>query len=138
MSAQRQALVLIDPLNDFLDPKGKLYSMVEESLIETNTVENIRKLVQGARDFHIPVYYGLHQQYKQGNYEGWINLRASHHRAIKLGSFSGWGGEIIDGLNPNPGNGDVVCSRHWNSRSVTIPILKRIRRILHVFVLPLS
>ncbi|KIW13331.1 hypothetical protein PV08_08519 [Exophiala spinifera] len=115
--SQRQALVLIDPLNDFLHPQGKLYPALEESLETTGTVDNIRQLVQGARSGGIPIYYGLHQSYKEGHYDGWLHMRASHVRNKDKHVFAGWGGEIMSGFEPRLDNGDVVVSRHWNSSS---------------------
>lgn len=114
---QRQALVLVDPLNDFLHPQGKLFPLVKESLESTGTVANIRQSVEGARSVGIPIYYGLHQPYKDGNYQGWLHMRASHVRSKKGHVFAGTGGEIISGLEPQLSNGDVVVSRHWNSSS---------------------
>lgn len=114
---QHQALVLIDPLNDFLHPEGKLYPLLKESLQTTGAVDNIRQLVEGARAAGIPIYYGLHQQYKEGNYQGWLHMRPTHPSIRDNQVFSGWGGEVIQGLEPQPSNGDVVVSRHWNSSS---------------------
>jgi hypothetical protein len=30
-----------------------------------------------------------------------------------------WGAEILEGMEPDVGNGDVLVSRHWNSSSVS-------------------
>jgi len=114
----RQALVLVDPLNDFLHPDGKLYPAVKESLEATDAVVNIRRLVEGARSAGIPIYYGLHQQYREGNYQGWLHTRPSHSRTKERQVFAGWGGEVLEGLEPEiTDNHDVVVSRHWNSSS---------------------
>jgi nicotinamidase-related amidase len=116
MSSHGVAVVLVDPVNEFLDPEGKLYPLVKESLATSNTVGNIRKVLQRAREEKIPIYYGLHKQYEEGVYDGWKHMRASHHRILKLHAFSGWGGEVVDEFTPSRANGDVVASRHWNSR----------------------
>ena len=115
--SQKQALVLVDPLNDFLHEEGKLNPLVKESLETTKTVSNIRKLAEGARAAGVPIYYGLHQSTKEGSYQGWLHMRSNHVRSRDKQVFSGWGGEIIDGLEPQLSNADVVVSRHWNSSS---------------------
>ncbi|KAI1617446.1 Isochorismatase-like protein [Exophiala viscosa] len=117
MATEKQALVLIDPLNDFIHPEGKLYPAVQDSLTKTNTVENLRRLAHGAREKGIPIYYGLHQQYKEGNYDGWKHAKQNHERSKQSQAFAGWGGEILEGYEPQLSNGDVVVSRHWNSSS---------------------
>ena len=118
MATDNQALVLIDPMNDFIHPKGKLYPAIQDSLTKTNTVENLRKLAHSAREKGIPIYYGLHQQYKEGNYDGWKHAKQIHERTKQSQAFAGWGGEIMEGFEPQLSNGDVVVSRHWNSRFV--------------------
>jgi len=115
--ATRQALVLIDPINEFLHAEGKLHPLLKESLETTNTVDNLRHLVEGTRAAKIPIYYGLHQINKEGAYDGWLHMRVNHIRNRDKGVFVGWGAEIIEGLEPKVGNGDVVVSRHWNANS---------------------
>jgi nicotinamidase-related amidase len=115
--APRRALVLIDPLNEFLHPNGKLYPLLKESLNTTNTVANIRNLVESTRAAKIPIYYGLHAVNKEGSYNGWQHLRSNHIRNRDQGVFVGWGAEILEGLEPELANGDVVAGRHWNSNS---------------------
>ncbi len=115
--AQRRALVLVDPLNEFFHPEGKLYPLLEESLDTTNTLSNIHHLLSSIRAAKIPIYYGLHQVNKEGSYTGWLHMRANHVRNRDKGVFVGWGAEILNGLEPKPSNGDVVVSRHWNSSS---------------------
>jgi nicotinamidase-related amidase len=112
------AVVLIDPYNDFLHQDGKLYPFVSESLKETETVKHIQELIDIARSLHIPIYYGLHQQYEDGVYDGWHHITASQLRNQKLRAYEkgSWGAEIYKGMEPDPKNGDVVASKHWNGR----------------------
>lgn len=112
------AVLLVDPLNDFIHPDGKLYSLLKESLDESDAVKNMVKLVKGARDLHIPIYYGLHQTYRPGNYDGWSRTTERHHRLKKLQLFQegSLGAEVHAEMQPSLQNGDVVVSRHWNSR----------------------
>ncbi len=45
----RTALVITDPQNDFLSPKGVTWGVVGKSVTENNTVENIEILLKTAK-----------------------------------------------------------------------------------------
>ncbi|KAJ5604165.1 Isochorismatase-like protein [Penicillium hordei] len=114
----RTAVVLIDPLNDFLHPDGKLYPLIKASLESSNSLEHIKELVAGARDASIPIFYGLHQITKDGTYSGWNHMNESQIQIKQNALFSEeFGAQILKELEPQPSNGDVVVSRHWNSSS---------------------
>ncbi|KAF2108584.1 Isochorismatase-like protein [Lophiotrema nucula] len=118
-SQPKTALIFIDPYNDFLHPSGKLYPALADSLIESNTIEHIRTLLPVVREQKIPIYYCLHQQYKPDFYTGWKHMTTSHHqqKENKVFEEGSWGAQILEGLEPKVDNGDVVTSKHWNSRS---------------------
>lgn len=117
------ALLLIDPYNDFVHPDGKLSPLVQASAKAVDTATHLKKLVDAARAAKIPIYYGLHQQYKEGFYEGWKHMTVSHVRGAKVKPFAegSWGAEIYEGLEPDLSNGDVVVSKHWCSRYYFLP-----------------
>ena len=50
------ALVITDPQNDFLSPKGVTWGVVGKSVTENNTVENIESLLKAAKQNDIPVF----------------------------------------------------------------------------------
>jgi nicotinamidase-related amidase len=117
-TTKNTAVILIDPYNDFLHPEGKLYSALAESLKEADTIRHINELLTAARASKIPVYYGLHQQYKLGFFDGWKHIKALQQsqkdsKAFEEGS---WGAEIFKGMEPLLENNDVVVSKHWSSR----------------------
>lgn len=115
---EKTALVLIDVYNDFLHPDGKATAALAASLKNSNTIEHIQQALRAARSAKIPVYYSLHQQWHEDKYTGFEHwngmlrsIQASH--SFEEGSF---GAQIYDGLEPDPSNGDVVISKHWNQR----------------------
>lgn len=57
------AVVITDPQNDFLSPKGVTWGVVGESVTENNTVENIDKLFKTAKAEDIPVFVSPHYYY---------------------------------------------------------------------------
>ena len=58
--ADRTALVVTDPQNDFLSPKGVTWGVVGKSVTENNTVENIEKLFKAAKANEMPVFISPH------------------------------------------------------------------------------
>jgi nicotinamidase-related amidase len=117
-SIQNTAIVLIDPYNDFLHPEGKLYSALAASLQEADTIRHINELLTAARAHKIPVYYGLHQQYKPGFFDGWKHMKTlqQSQKDNKVFEEGSWGAQIFKGMEPMLENNDVVVSKHWSSR----------------------
>lgn len=114
------AVVLVDPLNDFLHIDGKLHESVKASMEEIQTVKHLQQLVTGARAAGIPIFYALHQQTRDGIYNGWQHMNRSLRKLQKLHAFreGTFGAQVYEGLQPLATNGDVTVSRHWNSRYV--------------------
>ncbi|KAM5344431.1 hypothetical protein ACJ41O_012967 [Fusarium nematophilum] len=76
-------------------------------------------MVTAARAHNIPIYYGLHQQWKEGAFDGWKHVSKNNVKQETLHYFEEgtFGAQILEGLEPDVRNGDVVVSRHWNSDS---------------------
>jgi nicotinamidase-related amidase len=123
--ASKSALVLIDVYNDFLHPNGKLTGALAESLKDSNTIKHIEDVLQAARKNNLPIYYSLHQQYRDGKYTGFERWNAmlesvQQNHGFEEGSF---GAEVYASLEPKIENGDTVISKHWNQRLVLITML---------------
>lgn len=58
------AIVITDPQNDFLSPKGVAWGVVGKSVTENNTVENIETLFKLAEKYGIKVFISPHYYYK--------------------------------------------------------------------------
>ena len=59
----RVGLVITDPQNDFLSPKGVAWAVVGKSVEENDTVENIETLFQSARSSGVPAFVSPHYYY---------------------------------------------------------------------------
>ncbi|EHK46617.1 uncharacterized protein TrAtP1_005414 [Trichoderma atroviride] len=116
---EKTAFLLIDPLNDFLHPEGKVYPALKDSIEATDTVNNLQKFVKAARNSHIPIFYCQHQLYEENSYHDWNHMTKSQLRIQQSASFAAgsFGAEIYKGLEPDRSNGDAIVSRHWNSSS---------------------
>ena len=65
----RTALLITDPQNDFLSPKGVAWGVVGKSVVENNTVEHIESLMKSAKANDIPVFISPHYYYPTDH--GW-------------------------------------------------------------------
>ena len=65
----RTALVVTDPQNDFLSPKGVTWGVVGKSVTQNNTVENIDALFKAAKTNDMPVFVSPHYYYPHDH--GW-------------------------------------------------------------------
>ena len=59
----KAALVVIDPQNDFLSPRGVAWPLVGESVAENNTVANIGDLFKAAKEADLTVAISPHYYY---------------------------------------------------------------------------
>ena len=69
VDAANTALVITDPQNDFLSPKGVTWGVVGKNVEANNTVENIETLFKLAKKNHIPVFISPHYYYPTD--KGW-------------------------------------------------------------------
>ncbi len=58
------AIVITDPQNDFLSPKGVTWGVVGKSVTENGVVENLESLFKTASDVDMPVFVSPHYYYK--------------------------------------------------------------------------
>jgi len=109
------ALLLVDPFNDFISEGGKLWGAVKETAETTNTVANLVRLKEAARNAGIKVIYVPHHLTEEHDYKDW-KFKNSVHRGIeRLSIFEkgSWGGDFHPELQPQ--EGDLVAGEHWTS-----------------------
>jgi nicotinamidase-related amidase len=82
---ERTALVITDPQNDFLSPKGVTWGVVGESVKENNTVEHIEALLKSAKENGMPVFVSPHYYYPTDH--GWKFEGALEVLMHKIGMF---------------------------------------------------
>jgi nicotinamidase-related amidase len=110
---ERTGLVVIDTVNDFLSEGGKAYPLVKDVLEQVGTIPNLKRLIDGARERGIPVFFAP-MSYTEEDYTTWKHLSGIHkemydNRMFKAGS---WGADFHPDLGPNPG--EVIISPHKN------------------------
>lgn len=112
------AILFIDPYNDFLHSEGKINRAIADSMARTDTIKHMTDVLSFAREQKLPVFYCLHQQSHAHQLMGWQFPNKSQKTLHEKRVFEEgtWGAEIYKGMEPVPDNGDVVVSKHWNSR----------------------
>lgn len=90
------ALVVTDPQNDFLSPKGVAWGVVGKSVTANNTVENIETLFKGAKANGIPVFVSPHYYYPHDH--GWKFEGALETLMHKIGMFDRKDALSVDGF----------------------------------------
>ena len=92
----RTALLITDPQNDFLSPKGVTWGVVGKSVTDNNTVENIESLFEAAKANDMPVFISPHYYYPTDH--GWQFEGALERLMHNIGMFDRKGALITDGF----------------------------------------
>jgi nicotinamidase-related amidase len=90
------AILVTDPQNDFLSPKGATWGVVGKSVTENNTVENIRALFKVGKKNAIPVFVSPHYYYPHDH--GWKFEGALEKLMHNIGMFDRKGALSIEGF----------------------------------------
>jgi len=92
----RTALLITDPQNDFLSPKGVTWGVVGKSVTDNNTVENIESLFEAAKTNDIPVFVSPHYYYPTDH--GWQFEGALEKLMHNIGMFDRKGALTSEGF----------------------------------------
>lgn len=116
------ALVITDPQNDFLSPDGVTWGLVGNSVTENNTVENLRTLLETAKNAELPVFVSPHYYYPTDhNWEFAGTVESLMHDIgmfdrlgpLNTDGFDGSGADWLDVLKPYIEDGKtIVTSPH--------------------------
>lgn len=122
IDAERTAIVIIDPQNDFLSPSGVAWGVVGESVTENNTVANIEALMKAAKTYDLPLFISPHYYFPADHrwkFEGALeNLMHSigmfdRPGPLQLEGLEGSGADWVDIYKPYIEDGKtVICSPH--------------------------
>lgn len=90
------AVVMIDPQNEVLSETGLGWPLLRESLHENNTVENMERIFQAAKEFGFEIFISPHYFYPTD--KGWKFNGALEADEAVSGMFSRKGVLNLDGL----------------------------------------
>lgn len=97
------ALLVIDPVNDFLSEGGAAWDLTKGTVLKNDVVSNLRRLIEGARERGIPVLFGP-MAYTEEDYadEQW-QRRSGINRVMferKMFLAGTWGADFHPDLRP--------------------------------------
>ena len=119
IDAQRTALVVTDPQNDFLSPDGVTWGLVGESVTKNGTVEHIEELLKAAKQAGLPVVVSPHYYYPSDH--NWqfggagetmmhaINM-FDRQGALTVDGFSGSGADWLERYKPDLEDGSTIIT----------------------------
>ncbi len=112
-AADRTALLIVDPYNDFMSEGGKFYEATKETAEAVGFYDNMRKLIPAVRAARIQVIIVPHHRWREGDYVGWKHMNPTQVRANQSHGFAAgsWGGAFHPEFGPH--HGDVVVLEHW-------------------------
>jgi nicotinamidase-related amidase len=116
------AVVITDPQNDFLSPKGVTWALVGKSVTDNNTVPNIEKLMKVSKDNGYALFISPHYYYPydhtwkfQGKLEEVMhNINMFDRKGpLNLEGFEGSGADWLELYKPYINDGStIVVSPH--------------------------
>jgi len=115
----RTALLITDPQNDFLSPKGATWGVVGKSVTENNTVENIDSLFAAAKANDMPVFISPHYYYPTDHgwaFEGALEALMHHigmfdrKGALTTEGFEGSGADWLEQYKKYINDGETIVS----------------------------
>ncbi|MGG1598158.1 cysteine hydrolase [Paenibacillus naphthalenovorans] len=113
------ALVITDPQNDFLSPKGAAWNLVKDSVAENHTIENIELLLKTAKKNKFKVFVSPHYYYPYD--QKWLFGGAMEHvmhdikmyqrkGPLSLEGFQGSGADFLDKYKPYLEDGQTIIT----------------------------
>jgi len=116
----RAALLVVDPLVDFLHPDGVAWPVVGENVRQLGTVENLERLLVAAHDVEMPVLVSPHYYYPHdhewdfsGPLEAWMHGEGMFDIGSRFGDIEGTGADFLPQLKPYFADGRaIICSPH--------------------------
>ncbi len=136
----RTALLFVDPYNDFLAEKGKLWPMVAKVATEVDLHANLKAVTAAVRAASIQIVIVPHHRWKPGDLDGW-----AHPSPYMMGGYQrqifaegSWGSEWHPDFAPQ--SGDMICTEHWNSSgfaNTNLDTILKQKGITHVILIGL-
>ena len=65
------APLVIDPYNDFISEKGKIWHRLEAVAEANKCIRDVLQVLNAARKAGLRVFYAMHHRYCPGDYQTW-------------------------------------------------------------------
>ena len=112
-ASQRTALLVIDPVNDFLSPEGAAWELTKGTVETNEVVPNLKRLIEGARSRGVPVLFGPMAYTEEDYADAKWQRRSGINRIMferKMFLAGSWGADFHPELRPS--SRDIVLRPH--------------------------
>jgi nicotinamidase-related amidase len=112
-AADRTALLVVDPYNDFMSEGGKLFNAIKQTADASGMFGNLRALLPKVRAAKIQVFIVPHHRSHPHDFDNWQHINMFQKAGLPSKAFEvgTWGGEFNPEFGPQ--QGDVVVKEHW-------------------------
>ena len=127
---ERTALLVIDPVNDFLSEGGAAWEMTKTTVVKNNVVENIKRAIEGARARGIPVLIGPMAFTEEDYADEELQRRTGINRImfeLKMFQAGSWGADFHPDLQPQ--EGDIVLLPHKGTDVMNTDLPEHLQRM---------
>jgi ureidoacrylate peracid hydrolase len=126
----RTALLVIDPVNDFLSEGGAAWEMTKLTVQKNNVVENMKRAIEGARGRGIPVLMGPMAYTEEDYANEELQRRSGINRImfeLKMFLAGSWGADFHPDLQP--AEGDIVLLPHKGTDVMQTDLPEHLQRL---------
>ncbi len=109
----RTALLVIDPVNDFLSEDGAAWELTESTVKKHDVIGHLRELIDGTREEGIPVLYGPMAYTSEDYADAELHRRTGINRIMferEMFLAGSWGADFHPKLRPR--EGETVLRPH--------------------------
>jgi ureidoacrylate peracid hydrolase len=107
------AVLVIDPVNDFLSERGAAWDMTKLTVQKNDVIPNLKRLIEGARARGIPVIFGPMAYTEEDYAEAELHRRTGINRIMferRMFLAGSWGADFHPDLQPEAS--DIVLMPH--------------------------
>jgi len=113
---ERTALLVIDPVNDFLSEGGAAWDLTRGTVTKHDVIGHLAQVIDGARTRGIPVLFAPMAYVRADYIDEQLHRRSGIHRIMferQMFLAGSWGADFHPDLQP--GDGEIVLTPHKGS-----------------------
>lgn len=127
---ERTAVLIIDPVNDFLSEGGAAWELTKSTVEHNDVVGHLRQLIDGAHQRGIPLLFGPMAYTEEDYADHQLQKRSGINRIMyekKMFLAGSWGADFHPDLQPVAG--DIVLEPHKSTDVFMTDLPQRLERL---------
>lgn len=126
----RTAILIIDPVNDFLSEGGAAWEMTKGTVEHNDVVGHLRQLIDGAHERGIPLLFGPMAYTEEDYADHRLQKRSGINRIMyetKMFLAGSWGADFHPDLQPGPQ--DIILEPHKSTDVFMTDLPQQLERL---------